>query len=317
MTRFLPLRGRSVILAVAAAALLLGSVQACQAQPSAPGTPGAAAPSPAAPIAVQSGQKIAFLGDSITDQGGRSQTGYVNLVMAGLEANGVTATAVPAGVGGNQSKDMLSRLDRDVIGKTPDWVTVSCGVNDVWHPGPGDSLDKYKENMIAIVDKAQKAGIKVMILTATMIGEDAGNENNKTLVAYNDFLRTLAKEKNCLLADLNLRMQETVKVAGGGQSGGANTLTSDGVHMNPLGNLTMAIGVLKAFGLSEAQLAKARASWTDKTCDAGGNRPNITLRQYEQLVALAARQKRPVSALINEAYAKAMADLVKTSETNR
>ena len=46
-----------------------------------------------AEIAVTSGQKIAFLGDSIT-QGGVGPQGYVTLVIRGLEANGVKATAI-------------------------------------------------------------------------------------------------------------------------------------------------------------------------------------------------------------------------------
>ncbi len=28
---------------------------------------------------------------------------------------------------------MLARLDEAVISKKPQWMTLSCGVNDVWH----------------------------------------------------------------------------------------------------------------------------------------------------------------------------------------
>src|SRR4051794_33241388 len=48
-----------------------------------------------AEILVKSGEKIAFLGDSITQGGWSNPTGYVRLVMAGLEANGVKAEAIP------------------------------------------------------------------------------------------------------------------------------------------------------------------------------------------------------------------------------
>ena len=86
-------------------------------------------------------------------------------------------------------------------------MTLSCGVNDVWHGVKGIPLDQYKQNITKIVDQCQAAGVKVMILTSTMIGEDQANANNQKLSAYNDFLRSLAKEKNCLLADLNAEMQ--------------------------------------------------------------------------------------------------------------
>lgn len=211
-------------------------------------------------IAVKEGQKIAFMGDSIT-QAGAGPKGYVTLVIKGLEAAGVKTTAIPAGISGHKSNNMLERLDRDALSKKPDWMTLSCGVNDVWHGANGVPLDQYKINITKIVDQCQTAGVKVMILTSTMIGEDQPNPNNQKLVAYNDFLKELAKEKKCLLADLNADMQAIITKAGAEKKG--NILTGDGVHMNPAGDQMMAFGVLKAFGLSDEQLAKAKASWAD------------------------------------------------------
>jgi len=211
-------------------------------------------------IAVKEGQKIAFMGDSIT-QAGAGPKGYVTLVIKGLEAAGVMTTAIPAGISGHKSNNMLERLDRDALSKKPDWMTLSCGVNDVWHGANGVPLDQYKINITKIVDQCQTAGVKVMILTSTMIGEDQPNPNNQKLVAYNDFLKELAKEKKCLLADLNADMQAIIAKAGAEKKG--NILTGDGVHMNPAGDQMMALGVLKAFGLSDEELAKAKASWAD------------------------------------------------------
>ena len=42
-------------------------------------------------------------------------------------------------------------------------------------------------------------------------------------------------------------------------------LTYDGVHMNPMGNIMMADGVLKGFGLNDAQIAKASNVWMNNT----------------------------------------------------
>ena len=214
-----------------------------------------------APAALD-GKKIAFMGDSITE-GGAAPNGYVTLAIRGLAANGIKATAIPAGISGHKSNDMLARLEKDVLAKKPDFMTLSCGVNDVWHGANGIPLDKYKENITQIVDKCQAAGIKVVILTSTMIGEDQPNPNNQKLAAYNDFLKTLAKEKKCLLADLNADMQAGIAKAGADKKG--NLYTGDGVHMNPLGNQMMATGVLKAFGLTPEQLAKAKKDWDTPT----------------------------------------------------
>ena len=57
-----------------------------------------------AQIAVKKGEKIAFLGDSIT-QLGKSKTpymGYLHLVIDGLARSGVKAEAVPAGISGHR-----------------------------------------------------------------------------------------------------------------------------------------------------------------------------------------------------------------------
>jgi lysophospholipase L1-like esterase len=214
----------------------------------------------AADLPVKDGQKIAFMGDSIT-AGGAKPKGYVSLTIKGLEANGVKVTAIPAGISGHKSNQMLARLEKDVLSKKPDWMTLSCGVNDVWHGARGVSLEDYKVNITKIVDQCQAAGVKVMILTSTMIKEAQTNELNQKLVPYNDFLRTLAAEKKCLLADLNAEMQAAIAKAGPEKKG--NLLTSDGVHMNPAGNEMMAVGVLKAFGLSEEQIQKAQKCWAE------------------------------------------------------
>ena len=228
-----------------------------------------------AEIAIKSGEKIAFLGDSITQGGWGNPVGYVRLVMAGLEANGVKAMAVPAGIGGHKSDNMLGRLERDVIAKKPQWMTLSCGVNDVWHGKNGVALDEaalaagdfgtngaargtYKKNIAAIVENAEAAGIKVVLLTATVIHENLASAENAKLAPYNDYLRTLAREKKLPLADLNAMFQERIKAE---NKPGQKVLTSDGVHMAIEGDKLMAKGVLMAFGLNAAELKKAEEAW--------------------------------------------------------
>ena len=61
-------------------------------------------------VAVKNNESIAFLGDSITQFGANMPGGYVRLVISGLEANGMTVTPYPAGIGGNKSNQMLERL---------------------------------------------------------------------------------------------------------------------------------------------------------------------------------------------------------------
>jgi lysophospholipase L1-like esterase len=189
----------------------------------------------------------------------------------------VKAEPIPAGISGHKSNQMLARLQKDVLDKKPQWMTLSCGVNDVWHGKGGIPLDDdmaktepyvsqadiaargtYKKNITEIIDHATAAGVKPVILTATVIQEDLGNDLNAKLAPYNDFLRSLAKEKKVALADLNQTFQDEIKKA---NKPGQKVLTGDGVHMNPAGNRLMAVGVLKAFGLNDAELEKAKVAW--------------------------------------------------------
>lgn len=215
-----------------------------------------------ADLAVKSGEKVGFLGDSITAGGWSSPQGYVKLVVAGLEANGIKAEPIPAGISGHKSNQMLERVDKDVLSKNPQWMTLSCGVNDVWHGLKGVPIDEYEKNIRAIVDKATVAGAKVVLLTSTPIGENPKFGLNIAGAAYNEVLRKIATEKKIPLADLGAAFWAELQTKG---VPGKNVLTTDGVHMNPEGNKIMARGVLKAFGATDAELKKAEDAWNTAT----------------------------------------------------
>ena len=248
---------KGLVLVLAVAAVVGVSVGTCSAQE----------------LIVKDGNKIAFMGDSITQFGGNNPGGYVNLVIKGLDANGLKVSPIKAGISGHKSNDMLARVDRDVIEKKPDIMTLSCGVNDVWHGARGVVLDQYKTNITAIVDKAQAAKIKVVILTSTLINAPGSAESEK-LDAYNDFLRSLAKERSLPLADLSADMKAIIK-----EKGPNANLTKDGVHMAINGDVMMAKGVLRALGLNPSQMEKANEAWLDipDTCVVTTKFP---LRQY-------------------------------------
>ncbi|MFA6286663.1 MAG: SGNH/GDSL hydrolase family protein [Opitutaceae bacterium] len=257
-------------------------------------------------ILVRKGESIAFLGDSITAHGA-NPGGYVRLVASGLAAQGIDVTVIPAGISGNKSNDMLARLDRDVLSKKPTWMTLSCGVNDVWH-AKGISLEDYKKNITEILDKCQQAGVKVVILTATQIKLPLTSPENTKLADYNAFLREIAKARKLPLADLNADMAAD-------QTANKRVLTVDGVHMNIFGNIMMAKGVLKAFGLDDRQIATAYAKWSAQPDLFFQANPNIklSLKEYAALEAYAASQKKSVDAVINDLTTAAVNAVIKSA----
>ncbi len=216
---------------------------------------------PADSFMLDDGDTIVFLGDSIT-QAGDQPEGYVTLFKLYCGVNGHDVKVINAGISGHKSNDMLARLQRDVLAHNPTWVSISCGVNDVWHQfsssGKGVPLPEYKENMTEIIERCLRADCKVLLLTATPIYEDLDSKENQMLRKYNDFLRTLADEKNLLLCDLFKAFAEQLKE----KTANENILTTDGVHMNPKGNRLMAREILRTLGAPHRDLTwKAECRW--------------------------------------------------------
>jgi len=268
-----------------------------------------------ADLLVKDGEKVAFLGDSITAQGWDFPGGYVKLTAAGLQTLGVKIVPIPAGVGGNTSQDMLARFQADVLARKPDWVTISCGVNDVWHNPGGVPLDGYEKNITSMVDQAQAAGIKVLIMTATPIGED-DNDNNKKLVAYNDFLHQLASQRHLPVAEENAAFQAAIK-AGPPLPNNAPILTVDGVHPTPDGAQIMAATLLAGFGATPAQVTQAQQAWLDmpesavaRSWQGFGITAPLTLKQYNALKVIATAKGVNTQTLVDALFMEVIGNAI-------
>lgn len=216
-------------------------------------------------LLIKNGERIAFLGDSIT-AGGAGHGGYCRMVVHGLKSKGIRTTPIFAGIPGNTSADMLERLESDVLKHKTDWVILAAGVNDVWHgdptvkigvfqpkPGMGVKLPDYRKNVTTIVDRCVKAGAKVILTTITPIREEPDFKLNLTARDYNAFLRQLATDRNLPLADLNRAMFS--EIAKGAR------LTSDGVHPLESGHRVMAKGLLETIGYTGSEASELEAKW--------------------------------------------------------
>ena len=186
-------------------------------------------------ICVKDGETIAFMGDSIT-AGGNGPAGYCSMVMKALDVLGVkNCQKIAAGVGGNKSVQMHERLDRDVLarkdGRKAQWMTFSCGVNDVWHGANGVPLERYRELVSDIFDRCAAKGVKVIVLTPTLIHEDPDNRENRKLNAYVAWLKDEAAKRKLPVADLNAAMKAELARIRKTDGTPGNKLTRDGVHM--------------------------------------------------------------------------------------
>jgi acyl-CoA thioesterase-1 len=208
-------------------------------------------------LQLKPGDTIVAIGDSITQGGGYLRD--IDAVLAQQYAGLKIHKVVNKGISGQKAEDLAERFDRDVVQLKPAYVTLSIGINDVWHrlgqPHDPKVLAAYKSNVAGMVDAAQKAGIRVILLTPTLIQEDPKSEGNVRLKQYVAAEREIAAEKKCQLVDLHGMFLTALKKK---PAGSGNWLTSDGVHMKPLGDAAMAVGVLRALGVPDAKIAATK-----------------------------------------------------------
>ncbi|MEI6520556.1 MAG: SGNH/GDSL hydrolase family protein [bacterium] len=211
------------------------------------------APQEKVELLVKAGDKLAFMGDSITAQGG-----YVRLAQYVLNTNypDLKPVIINTGVSGQKAENMEPRFEKDMkLAEKPAFTFISVGINDVWHrvgaPHQQAVLDTYKANVAKMVDKGQAAGAQVVLLTPTIIQEDVKNEGNIRLDMYVAAMKDIAAEKKCKIIDLHAMFINALNTKPAGLR-----LTADGVHMNPYGDAMMAIGVLRALGVSDEIIGK-------------------------------------------------------------
>lgn len=227
-----------------------------------------AAPDAPKELLLKKGDQIVAMGDSITQQGGYLK--MVDQVLAEQYPDLALPKIKNAGISGNKAENMVARFEKDVIAKKPNVVTISVGINDVWHrlkaPHDDKVLATYKENVTRMVDMAQAAGAKVIIIAPTVIQEDPANEGNTRLLMYVAAQREIAKAKNCTFIDLHQMFRTAVEKRPDaiGKNAKGHYYTSDGVHMDAPGNAIMAIAVLKGLGVPDAKIAVAEKAAAEK-----------------------------------------------------
>ena len=216
----------------------------------------AVAPSNAQPVAepplsgasLKKGDRIVFLGDSITALGVK-EDGYVTLTSQAI------ATAFPdlgievigAGKSGHKVPDCQKRLDRDVLQKKPTVVVIYIGINDVWHwtlPArggkglrKGTTPEQFESGLKDMIETINGVGARVILCTPTVIGEkpDGTNPDDKRLDAYAEISRKVARETDSQLLDLRAAFMDYLN-AHNPNNAEKGILTADRVHMNANGN---------------------------------------------------------------------------------
>ncbi len=208
-------------------------------------------------LILKPGDRIIAIGDSITQQGGYLKD--VDAVLAEKYPDLKLPPIRNVGIGGQKAENLIKRFTKDVVDREPAVVLLSIGINDVWHragrPHDPQILADYWSNVSKMVEMAQAAGIKVILLTPTVIKEDASSKENLRLRIYVEAEKQIARDRACTLVDLHAMFISALGKRPEDVPPGKNWLTGDGVHMAPTGDALMALGVLRGLGVPTDKLS--------------------------------------------------------------
>jgi len=167
--------------------------------------------------------RIVAFGDSVTlgsREGVHEYQTFRHLVQQRLRNEGLQVEVLNAGIGGDNTRTALERLDRDVLAARPQVAIVMFGINDaalvdagpVARTEPRVPLEEYGANLRTIITGCRAAGTRVLLCTPTPmsrryvyqdVGAYATHENiNFLLAGYAQAAREVAASDHCPLVDL-------------------------------------------------------------------------------------------------------------------
>lgn len=207
-------------------------------------------------LCFRDGQKVLFIGDSITDCGRRDVAaplgdGYVSLlrdlVIAGWPDRDLTW--VNKGIGGNKVTDLQDRWEDDVVREAPDWVSVKIGINDLhtyaWDRQNGISPKRFEDVYREILTRATtKIKPQLMLITPFYISGDRSGQSARSMVLdllpeYIGVVELMAQTFGARFVRLQLMFERQL------QRFPAETFCPEPVHPNRTGHLLIAHEVLR------------------------------------------------------------------------
>ncbi len=197
--------------------------------------------------------KILFQGDSITDCG-RDRADIHNLgegypkYAAELIKEACPGTEfefINLGISGNQTKDLVERLQSDFIDIQPDLVSIHIGINDTWHRAAdrcwlgNDVFEAQYRKVLSEIK--EKTNAKILIIEQFLLPVEDKLYFREDLNGKIDITRKLAREFADFFIPLDgLMAQACIDM-------GANHWSDDGVHPNENGAKLIAAYYAEAF----------------------------------------------------------------------
>ena len=203
------------------------------------------------------GDRVAVLGDSITEQ--KNYSVLIEDYLLACQPAMKVQTA-QFGWGGETTWDFAPRIGNDVLWYRPTVATIAYGMNDGgYQPVDAKRLENYKTSTRDIIRQLKAAGTRLIVVGGpgavdadafrTFIGSgpEAAKMYNKTLDAFGEAAGQVAKEQGVVFADMH-RVMADAMVKFKQLHPGKSFVGGDGIHPENVGHTVMAYAFLKAMG---------------------------------------------------------------------
>ncbi|MEP3837809.1 MAG: GDSL-type esterase/lipase family protein [Algibacter sp.] len=210
----------------------------------------------------------------------------------------VTQKVVNAGIGGNTTKDLLKRIDKDVLAGNPGLVILMVGTNDMLNSKKMMDYNNYRANLNILIQKIKSAGSELVLMNPIPADSEYLFERhdkslftespNEKLDKAGNIVASLAKENNVHFYDLNAKFK-ALNLPQHNQDllikNEKNSGKKDGVHPTALGYRFIAQNVY--YFLNESELLKSNKSiicFGDSITRGGGKGENYPAYLNELIV---------------------------------
>jgi len=236
---------------------------------------------------LKKGQRIAVVGDSITEQ--KLYSKYIEIYLTACLPQ-LELHVIQLGWGGETASGFAGRMNNDLMPWRPDVVTTCYGMNDGGYRAFEEGIGKrYITPMADFVGRLKKAGVTVVVGGPGVVDSKTWGGGGEKPKVYNDNLsrlsqlaKKLAETEGFPFADVHGAMAAAMEKAKPVLGEAYDVGGKDGVHPGPNGHLVMAYAFLKAMGL-DGQLAtitidfKGKAAATDGHKVVGGDGGTVEL----------------------------------------
>jgi lysophospholipase L1-like esterase len=208
-------------------------------------------------LLLQKGDRLAIVGDSITEQKRYSRIMETYLTVCAPE---LAVTARQYGWSGETAEGFLRRMTNDCLRFQPTVATTCYGMNDHrYRPYDEKTAAWYREKQTGIVRAFKSAGTRVVLGSPGCVGKmphwvksatGTVEDLNLSLCKFRNIDIEIAKAEGVQCADIFWPMFTAGVAAKQKYSADFAVAGTDGVHPGWAGQVVMAYAFLKAFGLS-------------------------------------------------------------------